>query len=131
MIGKTRPTPPQQVTDRSLVWNTDLIETLELDNLLTCAGGCRAQGLGSVFMLGVGFSGLVAGASLRVLELDDLLTCAGGCRFQGLESAFLQGVGFSRVLADASLRVLELDNLLTCAGGCRVYGGLRFRVWNA
>lgn len=25
------------VTDRSLIWNTDLIETLELDNLLPCA----------------------------------------------------------------------------------------------
>ena len=31
-------TPPsKQVTDRSLVWNTDLIEALELENLLTNA----------------------------------------------------------------------------------------------
>jgi len=31
------PTPTPQVSDRSLIWNTDLIETLELDNLLTNA----------------------------------------------------------------------------------------------
>ena len=26
-----------KVTDRSLIWNTDLMETLELDNLMPCA----------------------------------------------------------------------------------------------
>jgi succinate dehydrogenase (ubiquinone) flavoprotein subunit len=26
-----------RVTDRSMIWNTDLVETLELQNLLTCA----------------------------------------------------------------------------------------------
>ncbi len=34
-----------QVTDRSLIWNTDLIETIELENLLLQATGtiCSAQ----------------------------------------------------------------------------------------
>ena len=31
------------VTDRSLIWNTDLIETLELDNLLGQAGAKRER----------------------------------------------------------------------------------------
>ena len=26
-----------KVTDRGMIWNTDLVETLELQNLLTCA----------------------------------------------------------------------------------------------
>jgi succinate dehydrogenase / fumarate reductase flavoprotein subunit len=26
-----------KVTDRSMIWNTDLVETLELDNLMACA----------------------------------------------------------------------------------------------
>jgi len=30
----TLPHPPPQTSDRSLVWNTDLIETMELENLL-------------------------------------------------------------------------------------------------
>lgn len=30
----TPPHPPPQTSDRSLVWNTDLIETMELENLL-------------------------------------------------------------------------------------------------
>ena len=29
--------PDLKVTDRSLIWNTDLVETLELENLMTCA----------------------------------------------------------------------------------------------
>src|SRR5690606_30312347 len=29
--------PDIKVTDRSLIWNTDLVETLELENLLVCA----------------------------------------------------------------------------------------------
>ena len=26
-----------KVTDRSMIWNSDLVETLELENLMTCA----------------------------------------------------------------------------------------------
>ena len=29
--------PDVKVTDRSLIWNSDLVETLELENLMTCA----------------------------------------------------------------------------------------------
>ena len=32
--GRSSPSPTCEVTDRSLVWNTDLVETLELENLL-------------------------------------------------------------------------------------------------
>ena len=28
------------VTDKSLIWNTDLVETLELQNLVACASTC-------------------------------------------------------------------------------------------
>jgi succinate dehydrogenase / fumarate reductase, flavoprotein subunit len=34
LIHEVWPRMPTSVTDRSLIWNTDLIETLELDNLL-------------------------------------------------------------------------------------------------
>ena len=32
-----------RVTDRSLIWNTDLIETLEFDNLIVAGGGHRGR----------------------------------------------------------------------------------------
>jgi hypothetical protein len=43
-----------KVQDRSLIWNTDLVETLELQNLLANASGM-------LFFFGVGLVGLVGG----------------------------------------------------------------------
>jgi succinate dehydrogenase (ubiquinone) flavoprotein subunit len=37
------------IRDRSMIWNTDLVETLELQNLLTCA----TVSLSSPFRLGL------------------------------------------------------------------------------